>query len=82
MAEGKGRPVDGLEMWKKRLALYDPEPPSFAASIEKGICTNTGVPKAMVGRGEGRRELGGKGERGGGLLLCLLFVVARCCCSC
>ena len=48
VAEGKGRPVDGLEMWKKRLALYDPDAPSsFASSIEKGVCTNTGVPKAM-----------------------------------
>jgi hypothetical protein len=37
MAEGKGQPVDGLEMWKKRLALYDPDPPSFANTIEVGL---------------------------------------------
>lgn len=35
VAGGKGRPVDGLDMWKKRLSLYDPDPPSFAATVEK-----------------------------------------------
>uniref|UniRef100_A0A7S0XK48 Uncharacterized protein n=1 Tax=Mantoniella antarctica TaxID=81844 RepID=A0A7S0XK48_9CHLO len=38
--EGKGLPVDGLEMWKKRLALYD-------TGVENEVCVNTGVPKTL-----------------------------------
>lgn len=34
-------------MWKKRLAIYDPDPPSTSGRVEKGVCVDTGVPKAM-----------------------------------
>ena len=60
VAEGKGRPVDGLEMWKRRLAIYDDEDGEKKGTkkasdrlkggrtkVEKGVCTSTGVPKAM-----------------------------------
>ena len=32
--EGKGRPVDGLALWAKRLAVYDPHPPNRARTTD------------------------------------------------
>eukprot|EP00982_Pelagococcus_subviridis_P017007 31506-Pelagococcus_subviridis.AAC.11 len=47
--EGKGRPVDGLSMWRKRMQLYDDRPPNLAGTVdEDGKCVATGVPKAMA----------------------------------
>ena len=47
--EGKGRPVDGLSMWRKRMQLYDDKPPNLAGTVdEDGKCVATGVPKAMA----------------------------------
>jgi len=48
--EGKGRPVDGLALWAKRLAVYDPHPPNRSARTTdaKGKCVSTGVPKTLT----------------------------------
>jgi len=55
--EGKGRPVDGLAMWARRLAVYDAEdfslknnratPSSRGVDPETGKCAVTGVPKTL-----------------------------------
>ena len=57
--EGKGRPVDGLAMWARRLAVYDAEDPrlrkgknratpsSRGVDPETGKCAVTGVPKTL-----------------------------------
>ena len=48
--EGKGRPVDGLALWAKRLAVYDPHPPNRARTTDArtGKCVSTGVPKTLT----------------------------------
>jgi len=49
VAEKKGLPVDGLTMWKKRLALYDEKPPDldFSNNVPKHMgvarCSATGL---------------------------------------
>ena len=60
--EGKGRPVDGLAMWARRLAVYDAEDPRVGKKTAKslratpssrgvdpgtGKCAVTGVPKTL-----------------------------------
>jgi hypothetical protein len=61
--EGKGRPVDGLAMWARRLAVYDAEDPRVGKKRGKiglratpssrgvdpgtGKCAVTGVPKTL-----------------------------------
>jgi len=59
--EGKGRPVDGLAMWARRLAVYDAEDPRVgkkpnglrATPSSRGVdpgtgkCAVTGVPKTL-----------------------------------
>ena len=61
MREGKGRPVDGLAMWARRLAVYDAEDPRVgkktgglrATPSSRGVdpgtgkCAVTGVPKTL-----------------------------------
>ena len=54
--EGKGRPVDGLAMWARRLAVYEvvdkkrknrATPSSRGVDPETGKCAVTGVPKTL-----------------------------------
>ena len=59
-----GRPVDGRELWKKRLSLYDREPPPYRndtnvpKTLGMAICSATGLKSYFAADGHRLREHG------------------------